>query len=624
MEGHYTELMPIIHQIVTRYYREELGVLPVDNIIPIEVSYDGTYAKRGFRSLHAMGYLVEVYTGYIIDMLVIGKCSVCPREARGMQVFPHGNYIGSSGGMEVQIAKILWGRSRDLGFEYKVMVADGDASTYNAIKDTYGRSSVVKEMCANHVAHVFSPHHHDFSPPGEGSWVEYQKALARGEDPSRAIQEPGIFSTFPLDARKEKCQKGHTQNANESLHSKLWSKVAKHEYHGHKRIVFLGRVTTLDHNFGSEEGSWLRSPGDSESVRVASCNPRPRQQSEEAEDAGPENAAASPPGLPLPRPLPLPCPYSGLARLPGLPPGPAQYRTVSASPVRHGNTALGRGGHHPASPPGLARFPAPSGPRPIPHSFGESCPPWSRPPLYIGSRPRCFLPESVRLGTTFLGRGRHFSSQVPQSFNFPRPARHGTPAPGLARQGGTLDPRPARQPASAPCPAPQHSPRPSTSRNEDPSARPPIPYRVLMGGNSESSEEDAVRESENSEDSFVLCLSCDEGEGDEVTSASTSDIPVAPILPHNPRPGPKIEMRHSLVKGMSPHGRTDPGYNVCLYSRTHTQDLLDVVACKACGGDLTITRHGRGFAQYDSWHCHTCGDLTATKHPKASGCYTPN
>jgi len=129
MEGHYTELMPIIHQTVTRYYCEELGVLPVDNIIPIEVSYDGTYAKRGFRSLHAMGYLVEVYTGYIIDMLVIGKCSVCPREARGMQVCPHGNYIGSSGGMEVQIAKILWGRSRDLGFEYKVMVADGDAST---------------------------------------------------------------------------------------------------------------------------------------------------------------------------------------------------------------------------------------------------------------------------------------------------------------------------------------------------------------------------------------------------------------------------------------------------------------------------------------------------------------
>ncbi|ROT72372.1 hypothetical protein C7M84_009245 [Penaeus vannamei] len=504
MEGHYTELMPIIHQTVTRYYCEELGVLPVDNIIPIEVSYDGTYAKRGFRSLHAMGYLVEVYTGYIIDMLVIGKCSVCPREARGMQVCPHGNYIGSSGGMEVQIAKILWGRSRDLGFEYKVMVADGDASTYNAIKDTYGRSSVVKEMCANHVAHVFSPHHHDFCPPGEGSWCKYQKALARGEDSSRAIQEPGIFSTFPLDARKEvekiysdlsdvtlleKCQKGHTQNANESLHSKLWSKVAKHEYHGrdrfprlvcdnlgsqfgkrgglvapfsgaiqepgifptfpldarkevekiysdlsdvtllekcqkgytqnaneslhsklwskfakreyhgHERIVSLARVTTLDHNLGSEEGSWLRSLGVGTSDECL-------------------------------RPLPLPCPYSGPRPPPWPSPGSPQYRTVSASPVRHGNTALGRGGPPPCLSPRPRPFPCPfPGPRLIPHSFGESCLPWyhffesrparylfiesrplkyprsksrptryrllrSRPPLYIGSRPRCFLPES--------------------------------------------------------------------------------------------------------------------------------------------------------------------------------------------------------------------------------------
>jgi len=51
----------------------------------------------------------------------------------------------------------IMGRSCNLGFEYKVMVADGDASTYNAIKDTYGRSSVVKEMCAIHVGKRIKP-----------------------------------------------------------------------------------------------------------------------------------------------------------------------------------------------------------------------------------------------------------------------------------------------------------------------------------------------------------------------------------------------------------------------------------------------------------------------------------
>jgi len=66
-----------------------------------------------------------------------------------------------------------------------------------------GMQSRILAAFHHHSAHVFSPHHHDFCPPGEGSWCKYQKALARGEDPSRAIQEPGIFSTFPLDARKE-------------------------------------------------------------------------------------------------------------------------------------------------------------------------------------------------------------------------------------------------------------------------------------------------------------------------------------------------------------------------------------------------------------------------------------
>lgn len=399
MEAHYAESMNIVFQTVRQYYQDEIGVFPVDNIIPVEVSYDGTYAKRGFKSLYAMGYLVEVYTGYVIDMLVIGKCRLCPRVSRGMEVCPHGDYIGSSGGMEVQIARILWGRSRDLGFEYRVMVADGDAATFNAVRDTYGPDSVVKEMCANHVgkrmktrllklvstftqnttfmsgrrrgqvrktyplkkllteammtrlsnyyisaihssiragvgemqsrilatfhhlsAHIFSPHHHDLCPPGEGSWCKYQKAVARGVDPTTAIQEPGIFSTFPRDARTEvekiytdlsdptllmKCQKGHTQNINESLHSKLWSKVAKHKFHGLDRIMFLARVTSLEHNFGSEEGSLLRTLSvdtsveclrvlqeqDRESFRVASRNPRQHQPPEEAEDAGPDYAA---------------------------------------------------------------------------------------------------------------------------------------------------------------------------------------------------------------------------------------------------------------------------------------------------------------------------------------------
>jgi len=162
-----------------------------------------------------------------------------------------------------------------------------------------GMQSRILAAFHHYSAYVFSPHHHDFCPPGEGSWCKYQKAVARGVDPTTAIQEPGIFSTFPRDARTEvekiytdlsdptllmKCQKGHTQN-NESLHSKLCYILGPH--------------------FGSEEGSLLRTLSvdtsveclrvlqeqDRESFRVASRNPRQHQPPEEAEDAGPEYTA---------------------------------------------------------------------------------------------------------------------------------------------------------------------------------------------------------------------------------------------------------------------------------------------------------------------------------------------
>ena len=49
-----------------------------------------------------------------------------------------GNYDGTSGSMEVVIAKDIWSRSLEFGFRYKYMVGDGDSRSYNAIWDIYG------------------------------------------------------------------------------------------------------------------------------------------------------------------------------------------------------------------------------------------------------------------------------------------------------------------------------------------------------------------------------------------------------------------------------------------------------------------------------------------------------
>lgn len=82
----------------------------------------------------------------------------------------------------------------------------------------------------------------------------------------------------------------------------------------------------------------------------------------------------------------------------------------------------------------------------------------------------------------------------------------------------------------------------------------------------------------------MLCLSSEgEGEMGHASASSGATSPVAPMS-HVPRSGRKITLRHPLVKEMFPHGRTDPGYKLCLYSHTHTQDLLGVVAC-LCHGE---------------------------------------
>lgn len=42
---------------------------------------------------------------------------------------------------------------------------------------------------------------------------------------------------------------GCTQNPNESLHSKLWTKFSKTKFAGLNRVNFLAKTNILDHNF---------------------------------------------------------------------------------------------------------------------------------------------------------------------------------------------------------------------------------------------------------------------------------------------------------------------------------------------------------------------------------------
>lgn len=57
------------------------------------------------------------------------------------------------------------------------------------------------------------------------------------------------------------CLPDYTQNSNESIHSKVWQKCSKNKHAGYHHILFVCRVTALDHNFGFEKGCLVLNLG---------------------------------------------------------------------------------------------------------------------------------------------------------------------------------------------------------------------------------------------------------------------------------------------------------------------------------------------------------------------------
>lgn len=118
---------------------------------------------RGHSSHIGVGAVVELFTGYVLDYVVLSNfclgCEVGPkpgsefyeqwREAHRCQ-----NTSSKSGQMEVEAGLILFERSIERrNLRYTTVLCDGDSRTYNAIKDTkvYGFIDVQKEDCTNHV-----------------------------------------------------------------------------------------------------------------------------------------------------------------------------------------------------------------------------------------------------------------------------------------------------------------------------------------------------------------------------------------------------------------------------------------------------------------------------------------
>ena len=142
---------------------------PSDQPVPITVSFDGTWQKRGYMSMHGVAAVIEVVTGLDVDFVVLStychSCSLKRAECRDNAAafdtwyVDHRddcsiNYHGSSNAMEVEAAKRLWSRSvARHNLTYTGMLGDGDSKAHRAVvvMEPYGPEiDIVKEECLNH------------------------------------------------------------------------------------------------------------------------------------------------------------------------------------------------------------------------------------------------------------------------------------------------------------------------------------------------------------------------------------------------------------------------------------------------------------------------------------------
>ena len=158
-------------QIVRKVYQEFDPSVDESGVIDLTVSYDGSWMKRGRRSSYGIGCVIDVVTGLVIDFGIMSLyCQSCAyaskrfggRKTKAFQKWQkkhrdcNCNYTGSSGGMEVEAAEMLWNRSLERhNFRYTTMLSDGDSRTHKHLCDlnVYGPAVPInKEECVNHVA----------------------------------------------------------------------------------------------------------------------------------------------------------------------------------------------------------------------------------------------------------------------------------------------------------------------------------------------------------------------------------------------------------------------------------------------------------------------------------------
>lgn len=120
------------------------------------VAVDGSWQRRGHVSLNGIVSVTSVDTGKVLDVHVLSKYCLCPDKNNKVHLDScKANYVGTSGGMEVDGALNIFHRSTLLyNVKYTEYLGDGDTSAFLTVSNSmpYGPDEVIKKLeCVGHI-----------------------------------------------------------------------------------------------------------------------------------------------------------------------------------------------------------------------------------------------------------------------------------------------------------------------------------------------------------------------------------------------------------------------------------------------------------------------------------------
>ena len=149
------------NEILLKSREKVCDLIPEDDesgLTPVKIGLDGTWAKRGFRSLFGAAFAVALETNEIIDFDTKSKLNeaiaFAPMKKSSDKFKEHKAKVkenseavfeDSSGAMEKEICKDIFNRSKEIGLQYTNLLRDGDSKDYNEVKGIYGTCDECKK-----------------------------------------------------------------------------------------------------------------------------------------------------------------------------------------------------------------------------------------------------------------------------------------------------------------------------------------------------------------------------------------------------------------------------------------------------------------------------------------------